>query len=207
MTPTDTTDPDSVAFSRELEEWLQSDTPKCLGALGDVFEERAFAVGIILLLFVSATPLPTGGVMLTFQIVAAVLAAQLILGRTTPWLPRRMKAWELGPRTVGKAIPFVARRLRWFETHSRPRWSGLYDRRWFNRLLGTALFVLALAAIVSPPLTGLDTLPSLGAVVIAISMIVRDVLVLVLGLLIGCGGIFLLITVIDAAWDMIEGWL
>jgi hypothetical protein len=49
-------------FSDELERWLESDDAKTLGRVNDVFRAKAFAVTILLLMFLPALPLPTGGV-------------------------------------------------------------------------------------------------------------------------------------------------
>ncbi len=66
-----------TTFSDELERWLASDIPKSLGSLGDVFEEKTFAVAIVLLMLVSATPIPTGGITFIFQVNAAAIAGRL----------------------------------------------------------------------------------------------------------------------------------
>jgi len=70
-------------FSDQLERWLESDDPKTLGALGDVFEEKSFAVTIMVLMFVPALPLPTGGITHVFELITVVLSAQMIVGRRT----------------------------------------------------------------------------------------------------------------------------
>ena len=67
---------DSV--STELERWLQSDGEKTLGSLVEVFERKSFAIVFVLLLGVPALPLPTGGATHVFEIIAVVLALQLI---------------------------------------------------------------------------------------------------------------------------------
>lgn len=182
-------------FSDELERWLKSDGPKSLGALGDVFAEKSFAVAIVLLMLVSATPLPTGGINLVFQIIAAVVAAQMVLGRQTIWLPERWRQRELGGMTTGKAIPFIVRLVRWLEKYSRPRWAGLFHQRLFIRLVGVVLIAFAIAAALAPPLSGLETLPAMGAVVIALAIILEDIVVFAIGVVIGTGGIVLLVSV------------
>jgi hypothetical protein len=184
-----------TAFSDQLESWLQTDEPKTLGALGDVFGEKSFAVTILFLMFVPALPLPTGGITHVFEAITVLLAAQMILGRRTIWLPKRWQRRELGAVTTGKAVPFMIRRVRWFERFSRPRWARLFQQRWFLRLLGLVLMGFAVAAAFAPPFSGLDTLPALGAVAVALSIILEDVVVLAIGIAIGSGGIILILTV------------
>jgi hypothetical protein len=92
-------------------------------------------------------------------------------------------------------VPFISRRIRWFEKFSQPRLAGLFAQRWFVRILGLVIIVFATGAALAPPFSGLDTLPALGVVVICLAIILEDVLVLVIGLVIGTGGILLIITI------------
>src|SRR4249919_278595 len=126
-------------FSDELERWLLSDEPKTLGAMNDVFAEKSFAVTIMLLMFVPALPLPTGGVTHVFEVITILLAAQMVLGRRTVWLPARFQGRELGATTTDKEIPFIVRRIRQVERFSRPRAAQLFAWRPIGRLLGLVL--------------------------------------------------------------------
>ena len=67
--------------SDELERWLNGDGRKTVGGLIELFEEKCFALLFVLLLGVPALPLPTGGVTHVFEILAVLLALQLIVGR------------------------------------------------------------------------------------------------------------------------------
>ncbi len=182
-------------FSDQLEGWLGSDAPKTLGGLGAVFAEKSFAVTVLLLMFVPSLPLPTGGITHVFEAITVVLATQMVLGRRTIWLPERWRRRELSAATTGRAIPFMIRRIRWFERFSRPRWAQLFEQRWFVRLLGLVFIGLAVAAAIAPPFSGLDTLPAMGAVAVALAIILEDVIVLAIGVAIGTGGVILIFTV------------
>jgi hypothetical protein len=182
-------------FSTQLEHWLNSDSPRTLGALGDVFAEKSFAVTILLLMFVPALPLPTGGITHVFELIAVVLGFQMVVGLRTILVPERWRRRELGSLITGKAVPFVIRRVRWFERFSRPRWAILFRQRWFLRILGLVFVAFAIAAALAPPFTGLDTLPALGAVVVALAVSLEDVVVLAIGLVIGTGGVVLILTI------------
>lgn len=188
-------DSEQQTFSDQLEQWLKSDARKSIGELGDVFAEKSFGVAIVLLMAVSATPIPTGGITLVFQIISALLGAQLVLGRRTIWLPRRWRHRELGGISTGKTMPFVVRLVRRLEKHSRPRWAGLFHQRLFMRLVGAVLMAFAITASFAPPLSGLEILPALGAVIVALAMILEDVVVFMVGLVVGVGGILLFVSV------------
>jgi hypothetical protein len=203
MSPADP--PPAIPFSDQLEQWLGADGPKSIGDLGQVFAEKSFAVTILFLMFIPALPLPTGGVTHVFEVITVILAGQMVLGVHTIWLPNRWRNRELGARTVEKALPFMVKRVRWFERFSRPRLATLLNERWFLSLLGLVIIALAIAAAVAPPFSGLDTLPSLGAVVVALGIILDDMVVVGIGVLIGTGGVVLIVTVGAALFRVVTG--
>jgi hypothetical protein len=114
------------------------------------------------------------------------------------WLPRRFQQRSLGKLTTEKAVPFMVRRIRWFERFSRPRFARLFVQRWFLRVLGLIVVAFAVGAAVAPPFSGLDTLPGLGAVIIALAIILEDVVLLGVGFVIGTAGIALIVTIGEA---------
>ena len=185
----------SGTFGDELEEWLRSDGPKTLGALGELFEEKSFAVTILMLMFVPALPLPTGGVTHVFELITVLLAAQMLVGRRTIWLPERWARRELGATMTGKAIPFVIRWVRRVERYSHPRWAALFHQRWMLPVFGLIFIALAVAAGLAPPFSGLDTLPAMGAIAVALAIIFEDVLLLAIGFVLGTTGVVLIVTV------------
>jgi hypothetical protein len=184
-----------VAFSDQLEDWLTSEDPKTVGRLGEVFGEKSFAVTVLFLMFIPAIPAPTGGITHIFEAITVLLGGEMVMGARTIWLPARWRDRELGERATQKAIPFMARRIRWFERFSKPRLAHLFEQRWFIRILGLVIIALAVGAAFAPPFSGLDTLPAMGAVIVALSIILTDVLLLGIGLAIGTGGVILIITV------------
>jgi hypothetical protein len=182
-------------FSDDLEDWLRGDTRKTLGGLGETFEEKSFAVTILLLMFLPALPLPTGGITHVFEVITVFVALQMVIGRRTLWLPRRWKQRELGATITGKAVPFIIRRVRWFEKFSRPRLAGLFNQRSFIRIVGLIIIAFTVSAAIAPPFSGLDTLPALGVVTISLAIILEDAVVLGIGVLIGTGGVVLIVTI------------
>ena len=197
--------PEPQEFSNELESWLSGDGPKTLEALGNTFAERSFAVTILLLMFVPALPLPTGGITHVFEVITVVIALQLVLGRRTIWLPKKWKQRELGATMTGKAVPFVIRRIRWFEKFSRPRFAGLFGQRWFIRVIGVVIIGFTVGAVIAPPFSGLDTLPALGVVAISLGIILEDIVILGIGMVIGTGGIVLIVTIGAAIAHFLRG--
>ena len=199
--------PAGEPFSDELERWLRSDGEKTLGSMSTVFAERSFAAMILLLMILPATPLPTGGVTHVFEVITVLLGLQMVIGRRTIWLPARFARRSLGATTTDKAIPFIVKVVRKVERFSRPRGVRLFEDGIFYRLIGVVVIAFAVAAALAPPFTGLDTLPALGAVVVALSMIQKDVLVLAVGVALGTGGIALALTVGAALYTFVRSLL
>jgi len=194
---------DDRRFSSRLESWLEEDKPKTIGALTDLIDEKSFALILMLLLFPSAIPIPTGGVTHVLELIAVLVALQMVVGRRELWLPRRVRKHELGKTVTGKAAPAIIRRVRWFERWARPRLATLLDRRIARSVLGAFLLLFVAGALLAPPFSGLDTLPSLGVVIVCVGIILSDVLVVALGIAAGTAGIALVVTLGSVAWSFL----
>lgn len=182
---------EKTPFSYLLERWHKGKGPKTLAGLSKVFAEKSFGIIILLLMATPALPLPTGGITHVFEIITMLLALELMIGRKFVWLPKKWEKMKIGGKKHDRVIPFIAKRVRWFERFSRPRLSSLIKDRRFLRVIGLLIFVLAFAAFLAPPFTGLDTLPSLGVVLICLSLILEDAALLFIGLIVGGVGIAL----------------
>lgn len=176
------------AFSDELEIRLKGNGLKTLRDLSVVFEERSFAITAMLLMFIPALPLPTGGVTHVFEIIVGLLALEMIVGLKMVWLPQRWGRMKLGKVIEGRALPAIIKRIRWFEARSTPRWPGIFKDPTIVRILGIVILFFTTVAFFSPPFSGLDTLPSLGVVLICLAMILEDALILLIGLTTGIIG-------------------
>jgi len=192
-------------ISAQLQHWLSSDGEKTLGSLIDVFEEKSFAILFVLLLGVSALPLPTGGATHVFEIIAILLALQLIAGRDQIWLPQRWCRLELAGPKQQRFITTLMNMIRRLERISKPRLKFLFDHRLSNIVFGLLVTALCLAAFLAPPFTGLDTLPSLGVVLVSLSVLLEDFLVTIAGLIAGAAGVLLEIVLGRAAVNGIGG--
>lgn len=192
---------ESARISDQLEGWAKAEGPRTLGSLVELFEEKSFAVIFVVLLGVPALPLPTGGATHVFEIIAMLLALQLIVGRDQVWLPQRWCRLELVGEKEGRFVRGLLKVIRFLERFSRPRLAWLFDRRLSNVAFGLVILLLSLSAFVAPPFTGLDTLPSLGAVLVSLAFLLEDVAVLVIGLALGAAGVVLEIVLGQAAFN------
>lgn len=189
-------------FSDDIESFLQESEELTIGDLTDVLDERSFALVLMVLLFPSALPIPTGGITHVFELVAVVVVAQMIIGRDELWLPRRVADHQLGDTFRGKAVPAVVKRVRWFERFARPRLRRVLATRAASSVLGVAMLVFVAGAFVAPPFTGLDTLPSLGVVVVCLGLVFSDAVLVGAGILAGAVGIALEIALGSVIWSV-----
>jgi hypothetical protein len=154
----------------------------------------------VVLLGVPALPIPTGGATHVLEVIAMLLALQLIIGRKQVWLPQRWRAMQLGGDKRQRFINRLVKLIRWLERFSRPRARFLFGHRVTNAVFGTLVLVGSVGAFVAPPFSGLDTLPALGVVLLSIGVLLEDVAVVAAGLVVGTGGILLVAVLGRAAF-------
>jgi hypothetical protein len=179
--------------SVQLEEWFKSERKKTAGDLVETFGPRSFAILFLVLMALPALPLPTGAVSHVLEVLTMLLALELMVGRTEVWIPKRFEDKELKGLTGPKFSQALVKRIRWFEKFSRPRMAGLLENRLTNMAFGAAVFGLALTAFLSPPFSGLDTLPSLGVVVLSLGVLLGDIVIAGIGLGLGVLGVVVVV--------------
>lgn len=184
-------------FSTELQGWLSSGQAKTLQSLVAFSEENSFAFVLMLLLFVSSLPIPTAGITHVMELIALIVAIEMTIGLKTIWLPKFMQRIELGQTFQGKVIPVIIKRIQWFEKRSSPRLKWIFKAPLFNQLIGLVIMLFVVAAFVAPPFSGLDTLPSLGVVIIGLAIILDDIVFLMAGLLVGSAGLATILIFLD----------
>jgi len=178
-------------LSDQLERWLGGDGDKTLGGLIELFEEKSFAILFVLLLGVSALPLPTGGATHVFDIIAVLLALQLIANRDEIWLPDRFRRVQLAGSKQQKFLTTLMKMIRRLERISKPRMAYLFDHRLSKIVFGLLVIAGTVGAFLAPPFSGLDTLPALGVVLISLGVLLEDILIVAVGVVILVGGVVL----------------
>jgi hypothetical protein len=187
------------ALSDELELWLTGDGQKTLGSLVETFGDKSFAILFVLLLGVPALPLPTGGATHVFEVIAVLIALELIAGRHEVWLPERWRRLELGGEKQQRFIAALMKLIRKLERFSRPRLTFLFRRRFFDVAFGLVVIGGSVGAFLAPPFTGLDTLPALGVVLFSLGVLLEDFMIVAIGLAMGVVGVVLEIVLGAAA--------
>jgi hypothetical protein len=156
-----------------------------VGEITDRLDERAFGLLILLLTLPCLVPGLPGAQIIAIGIF--LLAVQVLIGRSEPWLPGWFMRARVKKSWLSSIAGFADKRLRWTETFSRPRW------RFFAVGFGEkiAALVMALAAItVMLPIT--NTVPSAALTLMSVGLIQRDGVFSVLGMLVALGWLTLL---------------
>ena len=200
-----TTSPDLPKVSDQLEGWLTSDGDKTLGSLIALFEEKSFAILFVLLLGLPALPIPTGGATHVFEIIAVLLALQLIAGRDEIWLPRKWRARPLVGDRSRRFMSSLMKMIRRLERLSKPRLRFLFKHRLSNIVFGVLVIGGTVAAFFAPPFSGLDTLPALGVVLLSLAVLLEDILLAIVAFVVGLAGILLSLFLGAAAIDAVQG--
>jgi hypothetical protein len=160
---------------------LAHDWPKERLTLGDI-EAALGDRGFGLLMFVFALPGIVPGVAALASIPLILLALQLTLGFSRPWLPRLLANRSVARADfvgmVGQALPRVKR----FERILRPRYLLLTSPA-FERLIGGACLLLALLLPLPIPFTNIPV--ALPIAIMALAVLERDGVYALVGLVAG----------------------
>jgi hypothetical protein len=190
---------EEVRLSDQLEEWLRSNADKTLGGLVGLFGAKSFAILFVLLMAVPALPLPTGGVTHVFELIAMLVALQLIANRREVWLPARWRRLTVTGERRERFITSLLKLIRRLERFSRPRWTLLFGHAASNIAFGIVVLIGSLGAFLAPPFSGLDTLPALGVVVLSLGVLLEDFAVVVAGVVVIAAGVLVEIVLGAAA--------
>ncbi|MGI9353694.1 MAG: exopolysaccharide biosynthesis protein [Rhizobiaceae bacterium] len=188
MTTTDTGEHEIRGTTALLDDVLSQlrashsvDAKISLGELTDALKARAY--GVILLLMALPCCLPF--VYILPQIMAfpmLFLTWQMASGRTTVWLPDRLRdrhfGIELLANTVSRARPWLKR----FEIIAGPRIAAVSEGIGL-RIIGALLTIPCASILIPLPLT--NSVPGLGVAIASVGLIERDGLLILLGLIIG----------------------
>ena len=172
-----------------------TDGPLSVAAIRDALGDRSFAAMLIVCGAINLLPLPPGTSVI-LGIPLAIVSAQMVLSRQTVWLPRYVLSKSLAREKVDYAISRLVPRLERLERFIKPRYWPL-SRGQADRMLGLAIFVLAIAVILPVPLG--NWLPAFAATLLALALSERDGVLLGIGAAVGVISLVIIVAVIGAA--------
>jgi hypothetical protein len=162
-----------LKFSQDIKSLLQRLAEKPL-TLGDILaetSERGFSLVIALLVLPFLFPLPPG---LTgpFGGTCLLLSMQMVLGRRSPWLPKKIARYKFPSGFAEILLQNLRRVTRVLEKIARPRWAKIAENPLVWRLNGLCISWLALLLISPVPLT--NPIPTVGILLLAVATIESD---------------------------------
>ena len=146
-----------------------------LGQIRDRLDERGFGLLILILSIPCLVP-ALYGVPQVIGVPIILLAGQLLIGRTEPWLPRSFLSRRVPQAWLDRMADFAEKRMGWFERLSRPRLQALSTG--FGERLAALFMILATLTIVLPLM---NTVPSVALAMLAVGLIQRDGVFVLLG--------------------------
>jgi hypothetical protein len=115
-----------------------------------------------------------------------------------------LKRVKLDILAKAKSIATIIGRVQWLERHSSARGRIFFENRGFLPFIGLFMFLFTVGAFVAPPFTGLDTLPALAVVLISLAIILEDIVLLLVGVVVGAFGVGLVIALGGATLHFVE---
>ncbi len=177
-----------------------------LDEIRDRLDERGFGLLILILSIPCLVP-ALYGVPQIIGIPIILLAAQMLVGRKEPWLPRALLSRRVPRAWLDRMADFAAKRMAWVERLARPRLTafatGLGER------IAAVFMILATLTIVLPMT---NTVPSVALALMAGGLILRDGLFVLFGMAVATAWICALLTLgaglmFGASWAAgLLGW-
>ncbi len=155
-----------------------------LAELMNRIAERGFGLLFVILALPTLFPLLPPGSAATIGFIYILIGVQMLFGRTSPWLPQRVRSYHLSEQTANKLRERSVRVFKIVERFSSPRW--LFMEKIFV-LRFVALTIVLLGFILLTPLPFMNTLPALAVLLLGTGLLNRDGVLLLLGLLISFG--------------------
>jgi len=154
--------------------------------LKNSLRERGF--GLLMLIFAMPIslplPLPPGFASLP-AIPLLLFSIQMIMGLSSPWLPKWVDNKSIKRTTLATVIEKAAPFLKKIEKRLKPRLSFASSRTG-ERLIGAFAFVFSICIMIPLPLTHM--VPAIGISIMSLGLLNKDGITIIIGMLIGSAG-------------------
>lgn len=162
-----------LRFSQDIKSLLQrlAEQPLTLGDILAETSERGFSLVIALLVLPFLFPMPPGFTG-PFGGACLLLSLQMVLGRRSPWLPKKIANYKFPRRFANILLQNLRRVTRIVEKIARPRLAKIAENSWTWRLNGLCISWLTLLLISPIPLT--NPIPTVGILLLAVATIESD---------------------------------
>ena len=171
----------------------------------DLLGHRSFGLVIGLLSIPSALPIPAPGYSTPFGIAIALISTQIIIGRESLWLPKKILNIKLSQKLLNKPLKFSISFLSKIEQLTKHRLQAL-NSELILKFIATLSLFLAILMILPIPMT--NTFPAMVIFLISISISQNDGLLKIISLIIGIIAIllysYIIFTIINYGIDGYE---
>jgi hypothetical protein len=171
------------------------------GDLVDAFDSRAFGPLIVVFAAPNILPVALPGISAVLGAPLILLAWQLMLGRSRPWLPGILRRRSLARRDFERLVARIVPRLQRIERMIRPRLLLLTGATG-KRLVGAAALLLSMIVFLPVPFG--NAIPGVALVLLAVGLHGRDGGAELAGLSIGLVGV---VVVWGFIWGIMEAAL
>lgn len=153
-----------------------------LGRIIERFQHRAHGLVLLLVLLPVFIPLPLG-TGLVAGVLACLIGAQLLAGRSQPWLPRRVLQGEVKAASLAQFNRRMQKPLAWLERVCRPRLQALLAP--LAASIITGLQLIGLGILLALPIPFTNWFYGLLLMLHAIALIERDGVLMLIAWVLG----------------------
>jgi len=173
----------------------EAEGPITVGAIRDALGDRSFATLLVFFSSLNLLPLPPGAsVVLGIPIV--IVAAQMVLGRRTAWLPASLLSRSIPLDSFRSGSARIVPLLQRLERLVRPRYWPFW-RRQGDRVIGVIALILGIAVVLPVPLG--NWLPAFASTLVGLALSERDGILFGIAVAIGIASIAIIVAVVVSA--------
>ncbi|MBW4674458.1 MAG: exopolysaccharide biosynthesis protein [Desmonostoc geniculatum HA4340-LM1] len=162
-----------LRFSQDIKSLLErlAEQPLTLGDILAETSERGFSLVIALLVLPFLFPMPPG---LTgpFGAACLLLSVQMLLGRRSPWLPKRIANYKFPRAFAQLLLQNLGRLTKVLQKIARPRLGKIAHNPLIWRINGFCISWLTILLILPIPLT--NPIPTVGILLLTVATIESD---------------------------------
>lgn len=178
------------SLSQTLTQLLETNDDQGL-AITDLTQavgEKGFGLVLMILALPSALPVPAPGYSTPFGIIIALVAVQMVRGRPSIWLPRKLETLRIKPSLAQKMLGAASTFLQKIEFLVKPRHRWIRGRAG-QIAVGAVIIIMACLMMLPIPLT--NTFPAMVIFLIGIGLSEEDGLLALGALAVGCAAVLL----------------
>lgn len=171
------------------------DGPITIAEIRTALGDRSLATLLIFFALINLLPLPPPSSAI-LGLPLLIVAAQMLYGSTSAWLPKRILAISLTAEQFRSAMARIVPWLVWLEKYIRPRYWPFWPKQG-ERIVGGMALVLALVVTLPIPLG--NWLPAFSITLLGFALSERDGVLLGVGAAVGLFALAVIALVIGSA--------